>query len=306
MFQIIEKRKYAYVFSSVLITISIGAILLWGLKLGIDFKGGTLMEVRFPQQQKALVNNTVLEKVLTDVSVNNLTIQSTGDDTFILRYTSSDEEQNTKVLSALRKFDENVSQVLVDFVGATISDQLKRNTLVALILAIVAIMLYVAWAFRKVAYPVPSWHYGIDAIVALAHDIIITIGAFAIFGRFFGVDIGVSFIAAILTVLGYSVNDTIVVYDRVRENILRSRSVENFEEIVNVSLNETFSRSLNTSMAVVVVLIAIIAYGGPALMWFAVALLIGIVAGTYSSIFVATALLVTSYKWKVKGIHPGK
>lgn len=280
----------------VLVVLSVAVLFIWGLKLGIDFKGGTLMEVQF--SEKAPTARDIQEK-LGELNLNSLTVQPSENDTAILRYMASDEELNEKVVEKLREFDESTKQLRVDFIGASISKQIKKSALMAIILAVVAIALYIAWAFRKVSHPVPSWQYGLGAVMALAHDIIITLGIFVVFGHFWEIEIGIPFVAALLTILGYSVNDTIVVYDRIRENILRSEAKENFENIVNKSINETLARSINTSLTVVVVLLAVIFFGGETIKFFSVALLAGIVFGTYSSIYVASALLVSSYEYKI-------
>jgi preprotein translocase subunit SecF len=298
MWALIQKRKYAYWFSGVLTVLSILAISTWGLRLGIDFKGGTLMEVAFSEGKVPQVAEAQVS--LEALGLRSLTVQPTGDRGMIIRYLASDENLNEKVLTELQKFDDKVELVKVDFIGASVSSQIKQSALQALAVAIIGIALYIAWAFRKVSYPVSSWYYGIMANVALFHDLTITVGIFAILGHYFAVEIGASFIAALLTILGYSVHDTIVVYDRVRENLMRSRAKENFETIVNRSLNETIARSFNTSFTVIMVLLAITLYGGESIKYFALALLIGVAAGTYSSIYVASALLVTGLEWKNK------
>lgn len=296
MRQLIQKRKYAYWISGTLVVLSLLAVSVWGLRLGIDFKGGTLMEVSFSEDKvpQAADVRTALEPL----ELRSLILQPTGNRNLSIRYQASDDALNEMVLAEVKKFDESAELVRVDFVGASVSNQIKSNALNALIAAVVGIALYIAWAFRKVSYPVSSWYYGIMANIALFHDIIITIGVFSVLGRFFGVEIDASFIAALLTILGYSVNDTIVVYDRVRENLMRSRAKENFENIVNRSLNETIARSFNTSFTVLIVLLAIAVYGGESIRYFALALLIGVGAGTYSSIYVASSLLVTGQEWK--------
>jgi preprotein translocase subunit SecF len=298
MWQLIQKRKYAYWFSGILTALSIAALAFWGLKLGIDFKGGTLMEVRFAQDEVPQVQE--VQPALEGLGVKSLVIQPSGDRGMIIRYLASDDHANEQVLEKLKGFDENVEQVRTDFIGASVSSQIKKNAFTALATALVGIALYIAWAFRKVSRPVSSWHYGIQAIVALFHDLIITLGVFALLGHFFDVEIDAAFIAALLTILGFSVHDTIVVYDRIRENLIRSSSKEDFEVIVNRSLNETLARSLNTSLTVIIVLLAIVLFGGESIRYFALALLVGVVVGAYSSIYVASALLVTGYEWRRK------
>lgn len=298
MKRIIQKRKYTYVFSIILTIASVIVLSMWGLNLGIDFKGGTLSEFRFSDGIE--VNNQKIQESLKDSGLNSLQVQKTGERSYILRYVSSDEKTNESVLEKMETIDENVEQMRVDFVGGSVSSQIKSSAAKAIFLAIAGIALYIAWAFRKVYRPVPSWQYGLGAIIALAHDIVITLGIFSVLGKFLGVEIGVPFVAALLTILGYSVNDTIVVYDRTRENLIRSSGKEDFENIVNRSLNETLGRSINTSLTVIIVLVALVLFGGESIKYFAVALLVGIGFGTYSSIFVASALLVTSYKLSLK------
>lgn len=293
---IIQKRKYAYAFSILVTGAAIACIFIYGLRLGIDFKGGTLMEVRFTEAA-APTADTIREK-LSVLELQSLSVQPTAEQGMLMRYLASDDTTNEKVFGAMKEIDPAVAQLRVDFIGASVSNQMKEQAFTGTLLALLGIALYIAWAFRRVAYPVTSWEYGAGAIIALAHDIVITVGAFALLGHFYGVEVGVPFIAALLTILGYSVNDTIVVYDRVRENLLRSRAGADFESIVNRSLNETLVRSVNTSLTVIIVLIAVAVLGGESVRWFSVALLIGVGFGTYSSIFIASALLVTRFKMK--------
>ena len=298
MLQIIQKRKYAYLFSGILTTASLILLMTWGLKLGIDFKGGTLMEVQFSRDPVPQVAE--VEKSFADLSLQSLTVQATDNRGMLLRYLASDENANDQVLQNLKSFDPDVVQLRTDFIGGSVSDQIKRNALTGIVLSVLCIALYIAWAFRRVSGSVTSWEYGLGAVIALAHDIIVVIGIFVLLGRYYNIEVGVPFIAALLTILGYSVNDTIVVYDRVRENLLRSQRKEDFEITVNRSLNETLGRSINTSLTVIITLFAITIFGGDSIRYFGLALLVGVIFGTYSSIYVASALLVTRYKMKTK------
>ncbi|MDD2766461.1 MAG: protein translocase subunit SecF [Candidatus Moranbacteria bacterium] len=298
MINIIQKRVYLYIFSLGAVFLSIGALFVWGLNLGIDFKGGTLMEVQFSETVPAI---GVITESLAPFSLQSLTIQPTGERSLFLRYLASDEVANEQVLEKLQSFDENILLLRTDFIGGSVSEQIKKQAIIGIILSIIGIALYIAWAFRRVSGLVGSWEYGLGAIIALAHDIIVTIGVFSFLGEFYGVEIGVPFVAALLTILGYSVNDTIVVYDRIRENLLRSNKKEDFEITVNRSINETLGRSFNTSFTVIVTLLAIVLFGGESIKYFALAILIGVAFGTYSSIYVASALLVTRYKMKMRG-----
>ncbi len=298
MLQIIQKRKYAYVLSGIFTGVSIVFIVLWGLRLGIDFKGGTLMEVQFVVDPVPTVQ--VVQDSLSELSLQSLTLQPTENKGMFIRYLASDESANDQVLAKLQSFDPDMKQLRTDFIGGSVSDQIKKNAFSGIVLSIIGIALYIAWAFRRVSGVVTSWEYGLGAVIALAHDIIIVIGLFALLGKFYDVEIGVPFIAALLTILGYSVNDTIVVYDRVRENLMRTSKKEGFENIVNRSLNETLGRSINTSMTVIITLIAIVLFGGESIKYFGVALLAGVVFGTYSSVYIASALLVSRYKMKTR------
>ncbi len=299
MLKIIQKRKYAYALSTVLTVASVVCIVLFGLRLGIDFKGGTLMEVQFVKDPVPQVQE--VEASLSELSLQSLTLQPTENNGMLLRYLASDEAANDLVLEKLVALDPEVKQLRTDFIGGSVSEQIKRNAFTGTALSLVGIALYIAWAFRRVSGVVTSWEYGLGAIIALAHDIIIVVGLFAILGEYYDVEVGIPFVAALLTILGYSVNDTIVVYDRVRENLMRSSHKEDFENIVNRSLNETMGRSINTSMTVIITLIAIVLFGGESIKYFGVALLSGVVFGTYSSIYIASALLVSRYKMKMSG-----
>ena len=300
----INKRRYFYVFSLLLSLGSLVAVSVWGLRLGIDFKGGTLMEVQFASELFPTVD--LVREKLAPLNLQSLSVQPTANSSHLLRYLASDETTNDKALSELKTFDENLTQLRVDFIGASVSEQIKSQAFTGTVMALVGIALYIAWAFRRVSQPITSWEYGLGAIIALAHDIIITVGVFSVLGHFYGIEVGVPFIAALLTILGYSVNDTIVVYDRVRENLLRAKRGVDFELIVNHSLNETIVRSINTSLTVIIVLIAIALLGGESVRWFAVALLVGVGFGTYSSIFIASALLVTRYRFKIRKVSKSK
>ena len=278
---------------------SVAMLSVWGLKLGIDFKGGTLLEVSWSEGH--VPDRSLVETQLESVPrAESLVVQPSGERTMFVRYASSDEAVNEAVLAELKKIDGSVELVRSEFIGASVSESIKKNAVAALLLAMIGIILYIAWAFRGISRPVSSWHYGFQATVALAHDILITLGVFSLLGHFFGMEVGAPFIAALLTILGYSVNDTIVVYDRIRENLIRSGGQEDFEEVVNRSLNQTIARSFNTSFTVILVLIAITVFGGESIRSFALALLVGVTAGTYSSIYIATALLVSGYIFQKK------
>jgi preprotein translocase subunit SecF len=297
MFNIISKSKYAYIFSGVVTILSVLSLLVWGLKYDIDFTGGTRMVVKFANEMPA---KDAINETLKDLELKSLTLQGLEKNSMVIRYASEDDKTNADVWQAINGKYQDATQSSVDFFNSSVSGELKSKSISALVMAILAIMGYIAWAFRKVSRPVESWKYGAGAVIALAHDIIITTGVFSILGHFYGIEVGIPFIAALLTILGFSVHDTIVVYDRTRENLLKSSHKTPFPEVVNQSLNETMVRSMNTSLTVIITLLAIYLFGGASIKFFALALLVGVTFGTYSSIFVATALLVTSYELTMK------
>jgi preprotein translocase subunit SecF len=296
MMRIINKRKYFYVFSGTLVAASLVVLAIWGLRFGIDFTGGTEMDVAFSKTTPTVFQ---MSGALKDLKLDGLTIQPASNNQAMLQYMSASDQTNAEVFAAVQKLDPNAKQLSVDFIGSSVSSQLKTSAVEAIVLAVIGIALYIAWAFRKVSRPVASWKYGLGAVIALAHDIMITTGVFVILGHFYNIEVGVPFIAALLTILGYSVNDTIVVFDRTRENLMRSSGKEDFEDVVDWSLNQTLARSINTSMTVILVLLVLTLFGGASIQDFSLALLIGVTFGTYSSIYVASALLVTIYKFQV-------
>jgi len=289
MYNIIGKTKYSYTFSIIISILSLVAIFTWGLKLGIDFTGGTLMEIKFEQ---SIPTNQELQDNLGELDLKSLTIQPTENNSLIIRYAAEDDKINEEVYKKIQEKYSGTEQLRANFTNSSISKELKSKSLWAIFWAVVGIMSYIAWAFRKVSRPVESWKYGAGAVIALVHDILITVGAFAVLGHFQGIEVGIPFIAALMTILGFSVHDTIVVYDRTRENLLKSSAKESFPEIVNRSLNETLVRSINTSLTVLITLLAIYFFGGESIRDFSLALLIGIFFGTYSSIFVASPVVL--------------
>lgn len=296
MFQIIKKRKYFYFISGMFVIASLGAIFLWGLNLGIDFTGGTEIKINFSQN---IPEKSVVEEKMKELNLVDFSFKRGENNLAILQYEKSDDDINRKVFEKVKEIDSNAEQKSVNFIGASVSSRLKNNAIGAIFLSVLGIAIYISVAFRKVSRPVSSWKYGVGAIIALAHDVIITTGIFSFLGHFYGVKVDVAFVAALLTILGYSVNDTIVVYDRIRENILRSDKKDEFENVINRSLNETLARSINTSLTVILVLIFLVVFGSEAVRYFSVALLIGVSFGTYSSIFVASALIASIYKFQV-------
>lgn len=292
-FKIIQKRNIWLGVSTVLFGICLAALLTWGLKLGIDFTGGSLLEVKFIGARPS-VNQ--VEAGLADLKLSSLIVQPVGEQDMMLKFQETKEETHQAILINLSELvvkenkDNLVEELRFESVGPSIGQEMKIKSLWAIFFALIAMLSYITYAFRKVSKPVASWKYASAAIIAMFHDAIITVGIFSILGRFYNIEINIAFVAAILTVIGYSVHDSIVVFDRTRENLPKSN--EDFEGTVNTSLNQTLVRSINTSLTSLLVLLAIIIFGGSSIRPFVLALAIGIFAGTYSSIFVASPILV--------------
>lgn len=284
-FNFLKYRHIYYIFSGTLILASIAALVVFGLRFGIEFTGGSILEVNY---QDSRPSNQEIKEKLSELNLGEIIVQPTGQQGVILRMRDLDEDTHQKVLQKLGAQEQRFESI-----GPTIGAELKKKTQIAIILATIVIMLYITFAFRRVSRPVPAWKYGvIAAAVAFFHDVLIPIGAFSFLGKFLGAEISIPIIAAFLTVLGYSINDTIVVFDRIRENLLRRTGVS-FEDTVNISLNQTFTRSLNVSLTTLLVLFAIFFFGGETLKYFSLALIIGVASGTYSSIFLASPILVS-------------
>ena len=300
MYKIINFRKFWLSLSAVLVLISITFIAIWGLNFGLDFTGGNLLEVKFLNNQPDVEE---IRSSLDSLELDSLSIQPTEGGTYILKFKKGNESTHKEIISILNTLNENgetdnnnennsfeVEEIRFDSVGPSIGEELKTKSINSIVLVLIIIVLYIAMVFKKVSKPVASWKYGVAAIVALFHDVIITLGVFSILGHFYGLEINTPFVAAILTVLGYSVNDTIIVFDRIRENL--PKSDDNFSNTVNKSVNQTITRSINTSVTTLIVLVSILIWGGASIKEFILALAIGVFIGTYSSIFLASPLVV--------------
>lgn len=291
IYKIIQKRKIFLTLSSIAAVASILALFFWGLTFGIDFTGGSLMEVEFKNYQPTM---TEIQDSLKSVNLHSLIIQPTENST-IIRFQENTENVHQAVLTQLQEIvknkpDTSFKELQFDSVGASIGQELKSKSFNATIIVFIMIILYITWAFSKVSKPVASWKYGVAAVIALIHDLLFILGVFSVLGHFYGVEVNTPFIAAVLTVLGYSVSDTIIVFDRIRENLPKSH--EDFENTINRSVNQTLTRSINTSFSAILALLAILFFGGSTIKDFALALAIGIFIGTYSSIFIASPVLV--------------
>jgi preprotein translocase subunit SecF len=290
---VVAHKKIFFIISAVLVSLSVFAVILFGLNFGIDFTGGALTEVSYPHERP---DKVVLENKLSGLDMGGFSLRPSGEDSYILRTRDLTEEARLAVNKTL-SLDESVVMNVDRFnsIGPVIGTELRNKAYLAITVVVLAIILFIAFAFRHVSKPISSWKYGLIAIVALLHDIIVPIGVFAVLGKFFGAEVDILFVMALLAILGYSVNDTIVVFDRVRENLRdnEERNMrEDFELTIGKSLNQTYVRSVNTSLTTMFVLLTLFVIGAAATQYFALTLLVGVLAGTYSSIFLATPLLV--------------
>ncbi len=297
MLDIVGKRKIFYTFSLVFIGAGVLGLILWGLHFGIDFRGGSLIEVEWIGDRPTI---SVVKENFAKLNLGEVSLQPTGEKGLMLRFKDVNETDHQKILNLFKELGV-VEEKRFDSVGPVIGQELKSRDYSAILLVLILIIIYIALAFRKISRPVASWKYGVAAVIALFHDIFIATGIFSILGYFLGVEIDLLFVTGLLTILGFSVHDTIVVFDRIREN-LRKGVGRSFEETVNLSINQTISRSINTSLTTFLTLLAIFLFGGESIKYFALLLMIGIFFGTYSSIFVASSLLVTWENWRQKRI----
>lgn len=289
--QIIKNRKYPYLLSGILILASILSLVAWGLKPGLDFTGGSLLEVSFSQERPAVAE---VSSALNPLNFGELVIQPSGEKNIIIKSRAISEDEHQAAISSLKKVageGNELSEIRFDSIGPVIGKELLQKSIVMLIIASLAIIAYIAYAFRKVSRPLASWKYGTAAVIALLHDVLIITGIFSILGHFWGIEVDSLFITALLTIIGFSVHDTIVVFDRTRENLSKFYSGR-FDEVVNDSINQTLARSINTSLTTLLVLLALLFFGGDSIKNFTLALSLGIIVGTYSSIFVASPLIV--------------
>ncbi len=292
---IIKRRKIFLSVSGILVLASITAIAVFGFQPGIDFVGGTLWQIAITRTDADLTRTNaeeIKEFFETDLGVKNIMVFPAENNDFLIRFGHISEEQHQQYFQSLKtKFGE-AEELRFDNIGPTIGKELKRKAVWAIGLVMLGISLYVAFAFRKVSYPIKSWKYGIITLITLFHDVIIPAGLLAVLGRRLGIEIDTNFVVALLVVMGFSVHDTIVVFDRIRENLLLRKNSLDLPVIINNSVNQTFVRSINTSLTLILVLLALFFFGPVALKYFILTILVGTIVGTYSSIFIASPLLL--------------
>lgn len=295
MFNTLKYYKFWFTISGLIILFGIISLSVYGLRLGIDFKGGTLSEIQYDHSPDI----SKIQSAVTAQNLGTFQLQTAENNEVIIKTVNLTKEQHDKMLEAIKNETGDFKETQLNSIGPVIGQELKKDAIYELLLVSLGIVIYIGYAFRKVAKPVTSWRFGWSAIIALLHDLLFVLGVFSILGHFKGVEVDSLFVTAMLTVLGFSVHDTIVVFDRIREN-LKVYAGESIDFVVNHSIAQTLVRSLNTSLTVLFVLLALLLFGGETIRWFVFALFIGILVGTYSSIFIAAPVLVQWQKWKMK------
>lgn len=295
---VVKYKTLFFILSGLLILGSLWSFRHYGLKLGTDFTGGSILEVGYPANRPSADQ---VRAALAPLNLGSVSVQLASDQDVILRLKTLTETEHQAVLQTLLGTMTTTTATTAtsaapvekrfSAIGPAVGAELARKGLIALGLVILLIILFIAFAFRQVSRPVSSWKYGVAAFIALLHDLIIPIGVFSYLGATRGYEVDALFLTGLLTILGLSIHDTIVVFDRIREN-LKKRVASDFGEIVGQSLSETFTRSLNTSLTIIFVLVILFLYGAAATKGFTLLMAVGVLVGTYSSIFIASPLLV--------------
>jgi preprotein translocase subunit SecF len=297
---IIKYKKIFIGLSIALVALSLLSLFVFGLKVGIDFKGGALVEVVYKDSRPAQAD---LDKSLVALNLGSILLQPTGELGYIVKTRDLNDSEHTLLLKTLSQDNKNeLTEMSFNSVGPSVGQELTRKAILAIILISLAIICFIAFAFRKVSKPVSSWKYGLIAIVSLLHDVAIPVGLFVVLSHYYGAELDTLFVVAVLTILGLSVSDTIVIFDRIRENLRNQATAAkmNFSEIVGKSLEQSFVRSICTSLTVILVLLALFFFGPVSTRYFALMLTAGMFFGTYSSIFLASPLLVLVEEWQKK------
>lgn len=293
MYKIIKKTPYWFIFSGTLMILSVIVIAVFGLRLSIDYKGGTILEFKSANPDR----QAIAEEIVKSKSYSSYQIQEASDNQIVLRLPELTNDQHNELADSLKTKISDYAETSYNSVGPTISHDLTLKSIEAILLASLGIIFYIAYAFRKIPKPLSSWKFGLSAVIAIIHDLLITTGVIALVGHYVSwIEVDALFMTAMLTIMGFSVHDTIVVYDRLRENFIKNPH-QDIDLIAEESVNQTLARSINTSVTVVIVLLSMFLLGGTSIRHFILTLIVGVIFGTYSSIFVATAIVV---KWHGK------
>ncbi|HBM45523.1 MAG: Protein translocase subunit SecF [Parcubacteria group bacterium GW2011_GWF2_38_76] len=293
---IVKHKNFFIGLSLVMFLLSIFSIFNYGLNLGIDFKGGSIMEIEYKEEVPDI---TLIKEAIKTVEIGDIIVQETGDKGLLIKMRDLKEDERLKVVKALAINGATFEEKRFDSIGPVIGDEMSRKAIIAIVLVCIMIALFIAFAFRHVSKPVSSFKYGLAALIALLHDTVIPTGIMAYMGAKYGTEIDLLFVSALLAILGFSIHDTIVVFDRVREN-LKNKISKSFEETIGLSLNQTFVRSMNTSATTIFTLLALYFFGGESTKIFALVLSIGIFFGTYSSVFLASPILILMEEFQGK------
>lgn len=296
---IINHRGFFFWLTGLILAAAIGAILIFGLPLGIDFTGGSMIQVSYPNGVPPL---SAIQSQVATVPVGPASVRASGENAVSIRTRTLSQEEHDAILSAIST-GASVTELSYTAVGPALGSQFANKALWAIFAVVFVIVLYIAFAFRRVSRPVPSWGYGLTVVAMLAIDLIIPVGFYAAYAHFTGAEVDALFIVALLALLGYVVNDIIVIFDRIREHLSRNEREalkESFEDTIGKSINETMTRSINTALTVALALLVLIFVGAPATRNFALVMLVGVVAGTFSSICRSAPLLIPLARWFAK------
>lgn len=298
MFDFIRYRKWFYLLSLALVVVSVVGLLVWGLNWGIDFRGGSSIYVEYQEGPPAISD---LRAELDQLGLGQIEVRTAGERGVMVQLVEQlDDQSRNDILDVLGQAGTLIEgSYEFEVISAMISQELADKTQRAVLISILIILIYISWAFIKINRPVPSWQYGLTALAALIFDVLVMLGVFILLGRFTGLEINVPIITALLIVFGYSVNDSVVVFDRIRENLLKGVG-RDYSETINYALNQSLGRSFKTSLTTIMVLLFLALFGGTTLYFFALALIVGIISGTYSSLFIASPLLVDLYRRRLK------
>jgi len=296
MINVIGHKKIFLYASGILVLLSITGIVFFGFRPGIDFVGGTLWELKF---EKQITRGELAEFFQSKLGLTEAIIIEESNAAFLIRSKEMSEADREQYWNQINAQLGAAEELRFETIGAAVGRELRGKAITAFILVLLGISLYIAFAFRKVSRPVSSWKYGIITLITLFHDALIPTGLIALLGYLLNVEVDTNFIVAILVVMGFSVHDTIVVFDRIRENLRVIGLLKtDFDALVNTSVNQTMARSINTSLTLILVLIAVYFLGAPTLKYFVLTIAVGTIVGTYSSIFVASPLLTI---WRKRG-----
>lgn len=291
MLNIVGHKKIYFTISAILVGASLLAIIVFGLKEGIDFSGGTLWQFKVAENVPPV--NEVQNIFQSDLGVSDARVNyDASNQVFLARLSEVGETDHQKFLSGLKNKMPSFEELSFQSIGPSVGADLRKNAIMAMAFVLLGISIYIAFSFRKASRPISSWKYGLVTLLTLFHDVAIPAGLLAVLGHYGKIEMDTNFIVALLVVMGFSVHDTIVVFDRIRENLILGRGKERFEDIINASVNQTMARSVNTSLTLILVLIALYFVGPLNLQYFILTLLVGVSTGIYSSIFIASPGLI--------------